>query len=37
MTMLFSFRGRVTRTECFIAVLAWLAVLAVGVRLREQR
>jgi len=31
MTMLFSFRGRVTRTECFIGVVAWLAVLAVGV------
>jgi uncharacterized membrane protein YhaH (DUF805 family) len=30
-TMLFSFRGRVTRTECFIGVLAWLAVLAFGV------
>jgi Protein of unknown function (DUF805) len=30
MTIPFSFRGRVTRTECFIGVLAWLAVFTFG-------
>jgi uncharacterized membrane protein YhaH (DUF805 family) len=30
MTMLFSFRGRVTRAECFMGVLAWLAVFGFG-------